>query len=185
LNPAVTIALAVYRDFPWKKVLPYSLAQTAGAFAASAVVFWNYRPAFEKIDPGLERTAGIFTTFPAFPDLPLAGVLDQVVGTALLLLLVLAITDDRNQPAPPGLIPVLVGLVVVVIGISFGGMHGFAINPARDFGPRLFTVLAGFRNNGLTDGSYVFWVPIAGPIAGGLLGAWLYETGVRRFLPAS
>jgi glycerol uptake facilitator protein len=185
LNPAVTIALAVYRDFPWKKVLPYSLAQTAGAFAASAVVFWNYRPAFEKIDPGLERTAGIFTTFPAFPDLPLAGVLDQVVGTALLLLLVLAITDDRNQPAPPGLIPVLVGLVVVVIGISFGGMHGFAINPARDFGPRLFTVLAGFRNNGLTDGSYVFWVPVAGPIAGGLLGAWLYETGVRRFLPAS
>jgi glycerol uptake facilitator protein len=184
INPAVTIALAVYRDFPWRKVVPYCLAQTAGAFAASVVVFWNYRPAFEKADPTLERTASVFTTFPAFPNYPLAGLLDQVVGTAILLLLVLAITDERNQPAPQGLIPVLVGLVVVAIGMSFGGMHGYAINPARDFGPRLFTVLAGFRNNGLTDGTLVFWVPIAGPIAGGLLGAWLYETGVRRFLPA-
>jgi glycerol uptake facilitator protein len=68
--------------------------------------------------------------------------------------------------------------------MSFGGMHGYAINPARDFGPRLFTVLAGFRNNGLTDASGVFWVPIVGPLAGGLAGAWVYEAGIRRFLPS-
>lgn len=183
INPAVTIALAVFRDFPWKKVIPYCLAQTAGAFAAAAVVFWNYRPAFEKVDPNLEKTAAVFTTFPAFPNLPMAGLFDQVIGTALLLLLVLAITDKRNQQPPAGLIPLAIGLVVVAIGISFGGMHGYAINPARDFGPRLFTVFAGFRNNGLTDGSLVFWVPIVGPIAGGLLGSWAYDAGVGRFLP--
>jgi glycerol uptake facilitator protein len=73
--------------------------------------------------------------------------------------------------------------VVVAIGMSFGGMHGYAINPARDFGPRLFTVVAGFKNNGLTDGSLVFWVPIVGPIIGGVIGAAAYDWGVRRFLP--
>jgi glycerol uptake facilitator protein len=183
INPAVTLALAVFRGFPWRKVLPYAAAQTAGAFTGAALVFWNYRPAFAKADPLLERTAGIFATFPAFPEAPMAGFVDQVLGTALLLLLVLAIVDERNQPLGSGLTPVAVGLVVVAIGMSFGGMHGYAINPARDFGPRLFTVLAGFRHNGLTDGSGVFWVPIAGPLAGALLGAWIYDTFIRRYLP--
>jgi glycerol uptake facilitator protein len=81
------------------------------------------------------------------------------------------------------LAPILIGLVVVAIGISFGGMHGYAINPARDFGPRLWTVVAGFKNNGLTDGSGVWWVPIAGPIVGGLIGGVVYDVGIRRFLP--
>jgi glycerol uptake facilitator protein len=184
INPAVTLALAVFRGFPWRKVLPYSLAQTAGGFTAAALVFWNYRPAFQKFDPLLEHTAGIFATFPAFPAAPMAGLFDQVLGTALLLLLVLAIVDERNQPLGSGLTPVAVGLVVVAIGMSFGGMHGYAINPARDFGPRLFTVLAGFRNNGLTDGSYVFWVPIVGPLVGGVLGAWVYDACIRRYLSA-
>ena len=98
LNPAVTITLAAFRGFGWGRVLPYCAAQTAGAFVASALVFWNYRPAFFKADPALERTAGIFTTFPAFPAMPAAGFLDQVLGTALLLFLILAITDEYNQP---------------------------------------------------------------------------------------
>jgi glycerol uptake facilitator protein len=182
LNPAVTIALAAFREFPWSKVLPYSFAQIAGAFVASALVFWNYQPAFQKVDPNLETTAGVFTTFPAFPALMGAGLLDQVIGTALLVALIFAITDERNQPPGANLTPLMVGLVVVAIGMSFGGMHGYAINPARDFGPRLFTVAAGFRNNGLTDGSLVFWIPIAGPVAGGLIGAAVYDFGVRRFL---
>ncbi len=184
INPAVTVALAVFRGFPWRKVLPYCLAQTAGAFAGAALVFWNYHPAFRKADPLLERTAGVFATVPAFPEVPLAGLFDQILGTALLVLLVLAIVDERNQPLGSGLTPVAVGLVVVAIGMSFGGMHGYAINPARDFGPRLFTALAGFRNNGLTDGTLVFWVPVVGPLAGGLLGGWVYDNLVRRYLPA-
>lgn len=183
LNPAVTISLAIYRDFPWRKVAPYILVQTLGAFLGAALVYWNYMPAFHAFDPGLEKTAGIFTTFPSFPEVPFAGLLDQTIGTALLLLMILAITDERNQPPGANLSALMVGLIVVAIGMAFGGMHGYAINPARDFGPRLFTVVAGFKNNGLTDGSRVFWVPIVGPILGGILGSAAYDFGIRRFLP--
>ncbi len=179
INPAVTVAFAVFRKFPWRKVVPYSLAQLAGAFVAAALVFLNYHPAFMKADPNLERTAGVFATFPAFPEAPMAGFIDQILGTALLVFLILAIVEH----APDFLHPALIGLVVVAIGISYGGMHGYAINPARDFGPRLFTVLAGFKNNGLTDGTWVFWVPIAGPLIGGVAGALLFDAGVRRYLP--
>lgn len=185
LNPAVTLALAVFRGFPWKKVLPYMLVQIAGAFAASALVYRNYRLQFITVDPGLERTAGVFTTFPAFRDQPLAGLLDQTIGTALLLLLIFAITDERNMPPGSNMSPLMIGLIVVAIGMAFGGVHGYAINPARDFGPRLFTVVAGFKNNGLTDGSGVFWVPIVGPLIGGLIGAAVYDLIVRKQLPAS
>jgi glycerol uptake facilitator protein len=184
LNPAVTLALAIFRKFSWRKVLPYSIAQTAGAFAAAALVFWNYRPAFHQVDPQLERTAGIFTTFPAFPGLPQAGFLDQLIGTGLLVLLVFAIIDEFNAPPGANLAPAMIGLVVVAIGMSFGGMHGYAINPARDFGPRLFTAVAGFRNNGLTDGSHVWWIPVVAPLIGGVIGAALYDFGIRRFLRA-
>jgi glycerol uptake facilitator protein len=182
LNPAVTITLAAFRGFPWSKVIPYCIVQIAGAFVAAALVFWNYHPAFLKADPQLDHTAGVFTTFPAFPDLLSAGLLDQTIGTALLLMMIFAITDERNQP-PGNLAPILIGLVVVAIGMAFGGMHGYAINPARDFGPRLFTVVAGFKNNGLTDGGNIFWVPIVGPILGGLIGGLVYDFGIRRFLP--
>src|SRR5450755_2746205 len=185
LNPAVTLALAVFRGFPWRKVLPYSIAQVAGAFVAAALVYKNYLPAFHQVDPHLEKTAGVFTTFPAFHNLPQAGFLDQVIGTALLLLFIFAITDEFNMPPGSNMAPLMIGLVVVAIGVAFGGMHGYAINPARDFGPRLFTVVAGFKNNGLTDGRLVFWVPIVGPILGGILGCAAYDFGIRRFLPRS
>ena len=183
LNPAVTIALAAFRGFEWRKVLPYCLAQTFGAFCGAALTYLNYRPAFLAHDPELLRTAGVFATFPAYPGMPAAGFIDQVIGTALLLLMIMALSDEFNLAPPPAFTPVLVGLVVVVIGMSFGGMHGYAINPARDFGPRLFTVLIGFPKNGLTDGTYQFLVPIFAPILGGLLGGAVYEKGVRPYLP--
>ncbi len=179
INPAVTVAFAAFHDFPWRKVLPYSVVQTAGAFAASAVVFFNYQPAFLAFDPKLEKTAGVFTTFPAFPDSPLHGFFDQVLGTALLLFLVLVVI----RRAPGWLQPPLIGLIVVAIGIAFGAMHGYAINPARDFGPRLFVTLAGFPNNGLTDGSGVWWVPIAGPLIGGLIGALAFRCSIQGGAP--
>jgi glycerol uptake facilitator protein len=182
LNPAVTVTLACWRGFPWNKVLPYSVAQIAGAFVASAIVYLNYLPAFDAFDPLREKTAGIFTTFPAFADLLQYGFLDQVVGTALLMFAIFALSDENNQPSGI-LTPILVGLVVVAIGISFGAMHGYAINPARDFGPRLFVTLAGFRNNGLTDGGFIFWVPIVAPLLGGVMGGWIYDAGIRRHLP--
>ena len=182
LNPAVTLSVAIFRGFSWAKVAPYMLAQTAGAFAGAALVFLNYRPAFLKQDPMLDHTAGIFCTFPAFPDVPLAGFVDQVIGTALLLFLVMALTDENNLQAPSWLSPVLVGMIVVAIGISFGGMHGYAINPARDLGPRLFTVVAGFRNNGLTDGNSVWMIPFFAPFLGGIVGTAAYDFTIRKAL---
>jgi glycerol uptake facilitator protein len=183
LNPAVTLALAVFRGFPWNKVAPYMFAQVAGAFAGAALVYVNYLPAFRQFDPGLEmeKTASVFATVPAFPGAWQFGLLDQVVGTALLLGLILAITDERNGVVPVGLQPLLIGLVVVAIGVSWGGMHGYAINPARDFGPRLFTLAAGFRKTGF--GSHAWWVPIVGPLVGGLLGGMTYDGLIRPFLP--
>jgi glycerol uptake facilitator protein len=185
LNPAVTLTLAVFRGFPWAKVAPYVVAQVAGAFAGAALVYANYRPAFHRFDPGLdmETTTGVFTTFPAFPGAWEYGLLDQVVGTALLLGLILAITDERNGVIPAGLQPLSIGLVVVAIGVSWGGMHGYAINPARDLGPRLFTLAAGFRKTGFD--SHAWWVPIVGPLAGGLLGALAYDGLIRPFLPTA
>jgi glycerol uptake facilitator protein len=181
LNPAATLTLAVFRDFPWSRVVPYCLAQVAGAFAGAALVYANYRPAFHQFDPDLSKTASVFTTFPAFPEAWAFGLFDQVIGTALLLGLILAITDPRNQPVAAAFNPVLVGLVVVAIGVSWGGMHGYAINPARDFGPRLFTLAAGFRNTGFDTNAW--WVPLAGPLLGGLLGALVYDRMIRAFLP--
>src|SRR5690606_794697 len=111
----------------------------------------NYRPAFQQYDPDLSRSARVFATFPTFPEIPMTGMFDQVLGTALLLLLIFALTDERNLTPPSWIGPLLIGLIVVVIGMSFGSLHGYAINPARDLGPRLLIVLLGFQNNGLTD----------------------------------
>src|SRR5437762_13898379 len=151
LNPAVTLALAAHRRFPWRKVLPYSLAQVAGAFVASAVVFITYHEALAAFDGGVRQvlgpqgTAGIWATYPQpFLSVFPGGVVDQIVGTALLVAVIFAITDNRNSPAPAGLVPVVVGLLVLAIGASFGYNSGYAINPAREFGPPLFTFLAGW-----------------------------------------
>jgi glycerol uptake facilitator protein len=182
LNPAVTLALAVFRGFPWRKVAPYTLAQVAGALAGAALVYANYQPAFHKFDPELTKSASVFTTFPAFGESWTYGFFDQVVGTALLLALIFAIVDPRNEPVSPPLQPFAIGLVVVAIGVSWGGMHGYAINPARDFGPRLFTWIAGFQNTGFGTG--VFWVPIVGPCLGGLVGALAYDRAIAPYLPA-
>jgi glycerol uptake facilitator protein len=185
LNPAVTLGLAAFRGFPWRKVIPFSIAQVVGAFAAAAVVYWEYKPQFDIADPMRTHTAGIFATFPLFPNTPIAGLFDQILGTALLMIIIFAVTDQRNLAPSGNVAPILVGLSVVAIGMSFGSLHGYAINPARDFGPRLLTVFAGFKNNGLTDGRSVFWVPIIGPLIGALLGGLIYDTAIGRSLKDS
>lgn len=190
LNPAVTLALAVFRDFPWRKVAPYVLAQVAGAFVASAIVYLTYHEALAAFDGGVRQvlgdqgTAGIFATYPrpflsTFPG----GFIDQVVGTAILMGLIFAISDARNVPPPAGLAPLLVGLLVVGIGASFGFNSGYAINPARDFGPRLFTAVAGWGTEVFRAGNYWWWVPIVAPCLGALLGAWAYDALVGKRIP--
>ena len=186
LNPAVTIALAVHRGFAWRKVVPYSLAQIAGAFVASAIVFLTYREAFGAFDGGVRQvlgaqgTAGIFATYPqAFLSTFPGGFIDQVVGTAILMGVIFGISDARHM-VPAGLGPVLVGLLVVAIGMSFGFNAGYAINPARDFGPRLFTAVAGWGGEVFTAGNSWWWVPIVGPIVGAVLGGWAYDACVGK-----
>ena len=181
LNPAVTLALAVRRGFVWEKLLPYWVAQVAGAFAASFVVFLTYYDAFNAFDKGTrivlgdKATAGIFATYPQ-PFLSTGGgLIDQIVGTALLVLVILAVTDSRNVGLSPTLAPVVIGLVVVLIGMTFGFNCGYAINPARDLGPRLFTWVGGWGGEVFRAAKYWFWVPILGPLLGGVVGALVYD----------
>jgi glycerol uptake facilitator protein len=162
------------------------LAQVAGAFLGAALVFANYKPAIVKFDPDFasEKSVGIFATSTPYPEQWWFGAIDQVVGTALLVGLIFAIVDPKNKFSSSALHPILIGLVVVAIGVSWGGMHGYAINPARDFGPRLFTKVAGFQQSGLNGDSWLFLVPIIGPLVGGLVGAAIYDWAIRRYLPA-
>lgn len=191
LNPAVTLALAVHRGFAWSKVVPYCLAQVGGAFAGAAVTFLTYREAFNHFDggtrlvTGAKATAGIFATYPQdfLSNVP-GGLVDQIVGTALLVLLVLALGDQKNFAPDPRLQPILVGAAVVLIGMSLGLNAGYAINPARDFGPRLFTAIAGWGGEVFTAGNGWWWVPIVGPLIGGVLGGYVYDFGITRHRPA-
>ncbi len=192
LNPAVTLALAAHRRFPWSKVLPYSAAQIAGAFVASAVVFVTYHEALGAFDGGVRQvlgaqgTAGIWATYPQpFLSVFPGGVVDQVVGTALLVGVIFGITDSRNSPAPAGLAPVAVGLLVVLIGATFGFNSGYAINPARDFGPRLFTSLAGWGAEVFRAGNGWWWVPVVAPCVGGVIGGWAYDAFVGNRFPVT
>lgn len=188
LNPAVTLALAVFKGFSWRKVLPYSLAQTLGAFIAALLVRWNYSEVLARVDPGHTiKTQGVFSTLPGNGELPVGqwgGLRDQVIGTAILLFVILALTDLRNSPPAANLTPVVIGLLVVGIGMAWGTNAGYAINPARDFGPRLASFLTGYET-AFSDqyGDLYFWVPIVGPLVGGLIGAALYQFLVGRFLP--
>ena len=191
LNPAVTIAMAVFRGFSWRKVLPYSVAQTLGAFVAALLVRWNYNDALHKVDPGLTiKTQGVYSTLPGNGSTELNvhtmdAFLDQIIGTAILLFVILAIVDLRNTSPAANLAPLIIGLLVVGIGMAWGTNAGYAINPARDFGPRLASALTGYGGDAFNDqfGDLYFWVPIVAPILGALVGAFLYELLIGRFLP--
>ena len=192
LNPAVTLALAGFRGFPWTKVGPYMAAQLLGAFAASVVVYLTYYEALNAFDGGTRHvvgplgTAGIWATYPqpflsTFPG----GFVDQVVGTALLVGVIFAIIDSRNSMPPATLVPLIVGLLVALIGMTFGFNSGYAINPARDLGPRLFTAAFGWGSEVFRAGQGWWWVPIAGPLAGGLIGGLVYDVLVGRRFPVA
>ena len=188
LNPAVTRALAVFKGFAWRKVPIYIAAQTAGAFVAALLVRWNYSEVLAKVDPGNTiKTQGVFSTLPGNGALPVSewGALrDQIIGTAILLFIILALTDIRNNPPLANLTPVIIGFLVVAIGMAWGTDAGYAINPARDFGPRLASYLTGYETAWSDQyGNLYFWVPIIGPIIGGLVGAALYGLLIGRFLP--
>ncbi len=188
LNPAVTVALAMFQGFPKAKIAPYVLAQTLGAFVAALLVRWNSTEVLAKLDPGHTlKSQFVFSTLPgngALPVSELGALRDQIIGTAILVFLIFAITDARNSAPLANLTPLIVGLVVVAIGMAFGTDAGYAINPARDFGPRLASFLTGYGTAWRDQyGNFYFWVPIIGPLIGGVIGGALYRYGMTRFLP--
>src|SRR5438270_1747917 len=198
INPAVTLALASRGEFPRSRVLPYWGAQLAGAFVGAALVYADYAEAFRAFerDEHLIRGAmgggkllgpaaggaGVFATYPAF-DTTWRNVLSEFLATAVLLVGVRALTDRRNA-APGGYVePLALGGLVWAIGLSLGGLTGYAINPARDLGPRLASALLGWGPAVfLSHGGY-FWIPIVAPLAGGLAGIALYDLAIHRHLP--
>jgi glycerol uptake facilitator protein len=204
INPAITLASAIKRGFPWSKVPGYWAAQILGAFTGGALVFWVYQNAINSWNTANHVTKGhpesfvtysIFATFPAKYFHNWGGpFLTEAVGTAFLVCFVFAIIDEFNQPVKANLAPFMVGIAVVAIGTSFGANSGYAINPARDFGPRIFAAIAGWDkiafpgNYGKSVGAghidTYFWIPIAGPLVGAAIGALIYDLFIRDILQA-
>ena len=176
LNPAVTIGLASIGKFPWASVPAYIAAQMLGAFLGACLVWLAYLPHWAATpDPGSKLA--VFCTGPAIRN-PGSNIVTEVIGTAVLVLGVLAILTPKNLNPEygwnVGLGPALVGVIVWAVGLSLGGPTGYAINPARDLGPRLAHALLPIPGKGPSDWGYA-WIPIAGPIIGGVIAAFLYN----------
>ncbi|XP_060937332.1 aquaporin-10a [Limanda limanda] len=189
LNPAVTLSFCALGQVPWGRLLPYSLSQLLGAYMASGLVFLVYYDAIMDFSGGVltvygpNETASIFATYPA-EHMSLGGsFLDQVVGTGMLMLCILCLNEKRNTPAPTELIPAIVAVIVLGISMSMSGNCGAAINPARDLGPRLLTLTAGWGTEVFTCYNYWFWVPLVAPLIGGVLGSFMYTIFIKMHLP--
>ncbi len=195
LNPAVTLAFAVRRGFPWSRVAGYIGAQVLGAFAGAALVyglFFEAIGAFEQTN-GIVRnggsSVGIFVTGPAdYFNTYWGPIVTEMVGAAFLVVFIMAVSDLMNTPPRANLGPVVIGLAVFAIGTSLGANTGYAINPARDLGPRLLAWLAGWGSAAFPGGSAnlgtYWWVPIVAPIVGGLIGAFAYDLVIQNVLSA-
>jgi glycerol uptake facilitator protein len=190
LNPAVTLAFAAAGRFSWAKVIPYIIAQVLGAFIAAAILWAVYHGAFMQYEHLHHVTkdateATVFFTFKKAFVGNLGAFADEFVGTALLVGLIFAIVDVRNSPPGANVAPYIIGILVVAIGLSFGYNSGYAINPARDFGPRLLAAVVGFKSDLAIPGpDNYFWIPIVAPIVGGIFGGLTYEYTVHQALLA-
>ena len=196
LNPAVTLGFAVRGKFPWSKVLPYWVAQILGAFVAAGILYFVYQGALNHAlsvasttnhaTVNIADSSGygwIFYTFPKSFVGTFGAFGDEFIGTALLVGLIFAIVDGRNQPVQANLNPLIIGFLIVAIGASFGLNTGYAINPARDFGPRLWVAIVS-GGESFSANNYYFWIPIVAPLAGGVVGAFIYDFTVARVIEA-
>lgn len=190
-NPAVTLALALYRKFSWKKVLPYCAAQVLGAILGAALVYTLYAPVIDHFIHAANLTragggaAGVFFTHPGLAITPMHAFVDEIVLTAFLIFGIFAITEQYNELAPGANTGALmIGLLVALIGASMGYLEAWAINPARDLGPRIFCYFAGWGGSAFPSPGNYWWVPIAGPLLGGVVGGAAYQFVIRPYLPA-
>ena len=193
LNPAVSIALWLFAGFEGRKVPYYILSQVLGAFAGAALVyamyaqlFFDYEQSHEIVRGSIQSLdlAGVFSTYPHASLGMAQAVLVEVIITAVLMGVIMALTDDNNGLPRGALAPLLIGLLIAVIGSATGPLTGFAMNPARDFGPKLLAGLAGWGEVAFTGGRDIpyFIVPIIAPILGASLGALIYKTLIGRHL---
>ncbi len=198
INPAVTLGAAIRKQLPWSKVPRYWAAQVLGCFVGAALVYLVYNAAINNYDTthhivkGTLASVSTYSTFATFPanyfHTVWGPLIDQIVGTFFLVLFVWAVSDEFNLPVGDNLAPFIVGMIVFAVGISFGANAGYAINPARDFGPRIFAWIAGWGKIAFPgDYKYIqnyFWIPIVGPLIGGALASVVYDRGVQDILKA-
>lgn len=170
LNPAVTVALASIGKFDWALVPGYLLAQLLGAMLGAFLVWLVYRQHFNGTEDADTKRA-VFCTGPAIKN-PIDNILSELIGTFVFILAVLFITKSQSSLGALDALPV--ALLVLGIGLSLGGTTGYAINPARDLGPRIMHTLLPIQNKGGSDWWYA-WIPVVGPLAGAVLAAWVYQ----------
>jgi glycerol kinase len=190
-NPAVTLALAIFRKFSWAKVLPYSVAQVIGGIAGAAIVYALFNPVIDLFNQTHHLTraaggaAGVFFTHTGTGITPMHAFSDEIILTAILNFGIFAITEQYNEQAPGANSGALmIGFLVAAIGASMGYLEAWAINPARDLGPRLFAFAAGWGPSALPSPDNFWWIPIVAPLLGGVVGGGLYQGLIHQFLPA-
>lgn len=169
INPAVTLGFAAAGEFPWSKVPMYITAQLLGAMIGAGIVFLNYLPHWRETKDKAAKL-GVFATDPAIRS-PFSNLLSEMIGTFVLLMGLMFIGANEFTD---GLNPLIVGALIVAIGMSLGGTTGYAINPARDLGPRIAHALLPIPGKGGSNWSYA-WIPVVGPILGGIYGAVFYK----------
>ncbi|XP_077149909.1 aquaporin-3-like [Ranitomeya variabilis] len=191
LNPAVSFSMYLLKKMTWGLMIVYFLAQFLGSFFGACLVFALYFDALHVYSGGNwtvygpQATAGIFASYPS-EHLSIAnGFLDQVIATAALMICLLAIIDEKNNAAPRGLQPFVIGLIVLLVGLSMGFNCGYPINPARDLAPRFFTAIAGWGPEVFSAGGHWWWVPVVGPMVGGVIGSFLYDLLIGIHHPPS
>ncbi|KDQ19717.1 hypothetical protein BOTBODRAFT_27139 [Botryobasidium botryosum FD-172 SS1] len=181
INPAVTITMAVFRGFPWRKVPIFIFSQILGAFTGAALVYANYYNAINIFEGGVgvrtvPGTASLFSTYAADYMTSAGCFFSEFLATAVLLIIVLAVNDPKSGPPPAGLVPLVLFITVFAEGACLGMQTAYAMNPARDLGPRLLTYMAGYgREVWNYRHQYWLWVPILGPITGALAGTIVYD----------
>jgi glycerol uptake facilitator protein len=190
-SPAVTLALAIYRKFSWRSVLPYWLAQVVGGFLGAALVYLLFSPVIDSYNAAHQLTragggaAGMFFTHPGLAITPMHAFMDEIILTAFLIFGIFAITEKFNESAPGANGGALmIGLLVALIGASMGYLESWALNPARDFGPRLFCFFAGWGASALPSPDSYWWIPIVAPLLGAVLGGGAYQVLIWPYLPA-
>ncbi|KAF8998106.1 aquaporin-like protein [Cyathus striatus] len=178
VNPAVTLAQATWRSFPWRKVPGYILFQLLGGLVGAAITYGNYVHAIDAFEGGARtlKTAGLFGTFPLSYMTPASSFFAEFLGTSMLVLGALALSDPKRNPIPSCLLPVGIWMLVLGIATALGMQTGFALNPARDLGPRILTAMVGYGSQVFTANRYYWiWTPILAPILAAQVSTVVYD----------